>query len=198
MPPVYLVGQDILDSRKTLEADDNDLVEDSEEMKDVKNKIKMLQAYLNYTMPPFALTQKDEEVNKKFLDDVKLAISMIYNKLISSMDAYLEKGEALSDYTKERADLISTLRTQILEEEALFAQSLTDYRQSMIGSDLAKTGECRTWAEMLRFQRSVKIDLDSIEEEGEEVGAVTSEVLKFKRDGKTFYSRQKMQPLRVL
>ncbi len=187
MPPVYRIGQDILDSRKALGEDDAKLVEDSEEMKDVKNKILMIQAYLSYSMPPFAVTQKDENAYKKELDSVKLAISMMYNKLVASMDAWLKVGNTLADYTKERAEMITALRTQVLEEESLFAQSLTDYRQSMIGSSLAKKGESRTWAEMLRFQRSVKIDLDEMDKQPEEVGAGTSEVLKIKRDGKVFY-----------
>ncbi|MCR4907757.1 MAG: hypothetical protein K5985_02935, partial [Lachnospiraceae bacterium] len=59
--------------------------------------------------------------------------------------------------------------------------------QSMIGSEHAKAGESQTWAEMLRFQRSVKINLDALEKQPEEVGAGTSEVLKIKRDGKVFY-----------
>ncbi|MCR4908936.1 MAG: hypothetical protein K5985_08890, partial [Lachnospiraceae bacterium] len=174
MPPVYRVGQDILDSRKALGEDDSNLVEDSEEMKDVKNKILMIQAYLNYSMPPFALTQKDEKAYKKELDAVTLAISMMYNKLVASMDDWLKKGIALSDYTKERAEMMTSLRTQVLEEESLFAQSLADYRQSMIGSEHAKAGESQTWAEMLRFQRSVKINLDALEKQPEEVGAGTS------------------------
>ncbi|MCR4908834.1 MAG: hypothetical protein K5985_08380 [Lachnospiraceae bacterium] len=187
MPPVYLVGQDILDSRKALGDDDNDLVEDSEEMKDVKNKIMMIQAYLNNPMPPFAMTPKDESSYKKELDAVNLAISMMYNKLVASMDAWLGKGKGLSDYTKERFELIEKLKNQVLEEESLFAQSMVDYRQSMIGSNLAKTGKSQTWADMLRFQRALKIDLDELEKQPEEVGAGTSEVLKIKRDGKTLY-----------
>ncbi len=141
-------------------------------------------------MPPFALTQKDENKYKKELDAVKLAISMMYNKLAASMDAWLGKGITLSDYTKERSEMMKNLRTQVLEEESLFAQSMEDYRQSMIGSNLAKAGESKTWAEMLRFQRSVQIDLDAMDKQPDEVGAGTSEVLKIKRDGKVFYFKE--------
>ncbi|MCR4691894.1 MAG: hypothetical protein K5739_11160, partial [Lachnospiraceae bacterium] len=189
MPPVYLVGQDILDSRKAVGDDDNDLVADSAEMKDVKNKIMMIQAFLSNPMPPFAVKPQDEEAYKKELESVKLAMSMMYNKLLSSMDTWLEKKDALSDYTKERSELIEKLKTQVLEEESLFAQSMTEYRQSMTGSEFAKNGKSQTWAEMLRYQRAEKIDLDTMKKKVQMVGGGTSSVLKIDRNGKNVYFR---------
>ena len=195
MPPVYSLGQDIIDSKKKSRfLFFSHEVEDSEETKDVKLKIEMLQSFLTNPMPPATLDENNSDAFKEELESVKIAVNMMYNKLIGSMDVWLEKADTLKDASKERKNMIKRLRDQVSDEEALFAQSLDEYRKQMFED--AKNGDTseKTWVDMLRFERAEKIDLDDKTvykpEDIKQTGGDTSDVLKIKHKGRNVYFKE--------
>ena len=189
MPPVYALGQEIIESSAYKQGEDGEeeALNDSPEMEDIKLKIEMVQSFLSNPMPPFAVKKKDEERYREELKNSSLAASLMYNKLAASLDEWLMKKDALTDYSEERFEMISRLKEQILDEEARFEQSLLDYREMMTGSREAKAGKEATWADMLRHERAEKIDLDAEKIKTKDEGNGTSKVLKFKRNGKTYF-----------
>lgn len=165
-------------------------VQDSPEMLDIRNKITMLQNFLDGSMPPFAKTLKEEEGYREELGGTRLAVNLMYNKLIESIDTWLDRKDTVVDASPERLQMLTRLREQALHEESLFAQSLKTYRDRMIGSDLAKRGVASSWAEMLRYQRSDKIDIDEDPKCMTMAGAHSSNVMKIKKNGKTWYFKE--------
>ncbi|MCR4907759.1 MAG: hypothetical protein K5985_02945 [Lachnospiraceae bacterium] len=188
MPPVYVLGQSIID----INSYRDDIIVASDEMEDVKNKIMMLQSFLSNPMPPFAIVPEDEAKYKDELESVKLAMAMMYNKLLTSMDSWLRMSYRLpkSTITTVRITMVRNLKSEITEEASLFAENMTEYRRSMIGSPEAIKGESKTWAEMLTYQRSVKIDLDELGQQPELLGGATSEVMKIHYNDKDLYFKQ--------
>ncbi len=194
LPAVYLTGQKIIDSKKVTYFRKK-LVEDSDETKDVKLKIEMLQSFLSNPMPPFGVNEEDEKRYSKELEAVKLAISLLYNKLISSMDVWLSKKRKLSDYSKERFEMITSLRQKVLEEEAMFSRSLDDYRTRNLGRSTSADAQPLSWIDMLRFERAEKIDLDDPSVTHEMTGGATSNVFKITKAGKTRYFKEEEDTL---
>ncbi len=186
MPEVYGTGQDIIESFKTV---NDTVIQDSDEMKQLKLNIEMLQSFLSNPMPPIAKNKRDEAQYKEELDSVNLAISMMYNKLVLSMDTWLNKSDK-QDSTDERVRMITELKDQVLNEESLFAESIRDYRSRLLGNKEAIRKGPETWAEMLRYERSMKIDIDADPKCAELTGGGTSNVLKINKDGRTWYFKE--------
>ncbi len=195
MPPVYTLGEEVIKSKKRsgflfFRHD----VEDSEELKDVKLKIEMVQSFLSNPMPPAQLDEEGGDLFKNELESVNLAINMMYNRLIESLDVWLERSDTLPDATKERIAMMTMLKEQVLKEEALFAQSLHEYRERMF--EEAEEGDDRihTWIDMLRYSREEKLDLDDKELFGKDdvikTGGGTSDVLKIKQNGRYVYFKK--------
>ena len=189
MPEVYRTGQKVLEGSDTEEKGPG-RTKDSAEMLEIKKNIQALQAFLSSSMPPFAKTVKEEEKYRKKLGGTNLAINLMYNRLIKSLDAWLDKKDTLLDTSPERTEMLTQLREQSMREERLFAQSLKTYRDRMIGSDLAKKGVAHSWARMLRHQRADKIDIDADPKCMTMVGDHTSTVMKIKKNGKTWFFKE--------
>ena len=184
MPPVYAMKGDIFDE---VELAEDKEPRESVEMKDIRLKIGRVQEFLSAPMPPLSAEPRDEEKYREELKASCQSAGLLYSDLVASLEEWLGKKEALEDYSRERYEVIRLMKEQIQGEAERFEASLTDYREMMTGSPEALEAKEVTWADMLRHERAEQIDFDAEKIKTSSEGAGTSDIIKFERQGKTYY-----------
>ncbi len=183
LPDTYEIGKDLIKKKPgVIESG-----EDSKEFQKIKNGVLMLNSFLENNMPPFTSDEASEAKFRDEIDGAVLAATLFYNKIVAAADEYLEKKDQLGDATMDRIRLIKELKEKCRKENEEFAGAVKIYRQEM-SFDEGNHGKSGTWLDVLRYERSDKIDLDAMSENDyEEVGKGLSHVLKIKEGGKTRY-----------
>ncbi len=183
LPDTYEIGKDLVKKNpKVIDAG-----EDSKEFQKIKNGVLMLNSFLENNMPPFTGDEASEAKFRDEIDGAVLAATLFYNKIVAAADEYLEKKDELGDATMDRVRLIKMLKERCQKENEEFSGAVKIYRQEM-SFDEENHGKSGTWLDVIRYERSDKIDLDAMSENDyEEVGKGLSHVLKIKEGGKTRY-----------
>ena len=176
------VNETTRDAVKAMEDRKEDGGNDSASMKEFSAAMNAIYNFLGQKMPP--LSFDDEAIDAGCL----LAVN-IYNRAEKSIDKCLNKPENYNN-SEEIKKQLQDARELCKKERSLFRQNVFELRD-LIKTQQLKLAKPLTWADALKYQRSVKLNVNG--EDGvnmKKIGAGSSTIYKFDYEGKSVFFRK--------